>query len=136
MMGGNASMRMEERLMNRFFRFQMIVLLAGLAVSGVFAEEPAWNPAALKECDRACLIAIMDGYMNALYNHAPKTVPPLAIDVRMTENTGILDVGEGMLWRSKVEPTSFRVYIADPVSGQVAQQARLKIGDRMPWYIH
>ena len=91
---------------------------------------PEWSPGAVKDCDRACLIGIMDGYMNAIFQHDPKAVPPLALDVRMTENTGHMDVGEGMLWRSKVEPTSFKIYVADPVAGQVAEQARLKIGGR------
>ena len=104
------------------------LLLAGLIVSAAAAGEPEWNPAAIKECDRACLVTIMDGYMNALFKHDPKAVPPLAINVRMTENTGAMDVGEGVLWRNKVEPTSFKIDVADPVSGQVAQQARLKIG--------
>ena len=70
------------------------------------APAPAWNPSTFKDCDRACLIGIMDGYMNAIFAHDPKAVPPLSLDVRMTENTGHMDVGEGMLWRSKVEPTS------------------------------
>jgi hypothetical protein len=91
---------------------------------------PAWNAAAIKDCDRTCLIGIMDGYMNAIFAHDPKAVPPLALDVRMTENTGQMDVGEGMLWRSHVEPTSFKIYVADPVAGQVAEQARLKIEGR------
>ncbi|MBZ5501482.1 MAG: hypothetical protein LAN59_04460 [Acidobacteriia bacterium] len=69
----------------------------------------------------------MDGYMNAVFQHDPKAVPLLALDVRMTENTGQIDVGEGLLWRAKVEPTSFKIYVADPVEGQVAEQARLKI---------
>jgi hypothetical protein len=101
----------------------VFILGAGAAAAG----EPEWNPAALKECDRACLVGIMDSYMNAIYQHDLKVIPPLSIDVRMTENTGIMDVGEGVLWRSKVEPTGFRIYIADPISGQVALQARLKI---------
>ena len=88
---------------------------------------PAWNAAAVKECDRACLVGIMDCYMNAIFKHDPKAVPPLALDVRMTENTGQMDVGEGLLWRSRVEPTSFKIYVADPVAGQVVEQARLKI---------
>jgi hypothetical protein len=41
-----------------------------------------------------------------------------------------MDVGEGVLWRNKTEPTDFKIYVADPVSGQVALQARLKIGGR------
>src|SRR5215510_13813471 len=104
----------------------LICMFAGWLV----AQEPDWNPTRVKECDRACLVGIMDGYMNAIFKHDPKAVPPLARDVRMTENTAQIDVGEGVLWRSKVEPTSFKIYIADPVEGQVAQQARLKIQGR------
>jgi len=92
--------------------------------------EPEWNSSMVKPCDRACLIGFMDGYMDAIFKHDPKAVPPLAIDVRMTENTGHMDVGEGMLWRSHVEPTSFKIYVADPVEGQVAEQARLKVQGR------
>ncbi|MGC2330300.1 MAG: hypothetical protein WA581_02510 [Candidatus Acidiferrales bacterium] len=88
---------------------------------------PEWNPSMVKSCDRACLIAIMDGYMDAIFQHDPSAVPTLARDVRMTENTAEMNVGEGMLWRSKVEPTSFKIEVADPVFGQVAEQTRLKI---------
>lgn len=105
-----------------------VLVITAFFVNLAVAQEPEWNPAALKECDRACLIGIMDGYMNAIFKHDPKAVPPLTLDVRMTENTGVMDVGEGMLWRSKVEPTSFKIYVADSIAGQVAEQARLKIG--------
>jgi hypothetical protein len=114
--------------MMRLKVYLSVLLIAVFYANVVVAQEPEWNPAALKECDRACLIRIMDGYMDAIFKHDPKAVPPLGIDVRMTENTGVMDVGEGMLWRSKVEPTSFKIYVADPVAGQVAEQARLKIG--------
>ena len=106
------------------------LLAAGLLVNGAAAEEPEWNPAAIKECDRACLVGIMDGYMDAVFKQDLNAVPPLAKDVRMTENTGVMDVGEGVLWRTKTEPTGFNIYVADPVSGQVGLQARLKIGGR------
>jgi hypothetical protein len=117
-------------MMNRIFALSMVFLLAGMTMNGLFAGEPEWDPAALKACDRACLVGIMDGYMNALFKHDPGAVPSLAINVRMTENTGEMTVGEGVLWRNKVEPTSFKIYVADPVAGQVAQQARLKVGGR------
>ena len=106
------------------------LLLSCLAAGLACAAEPEWNAASIKECDRACLTDIMDGYMNAIFKHDPNAAPPLAIDVRMTENTGQMDVGEGMLWRSKVEPTGFKIYVADPVEGQVAEQARLRIQGR------
>jgi len=105
-------------------------VLLCLAATTVVAQEPPWNSAAAKECDRACLVGIMDGYLNALFKKDPKAVPSLSIDVRMTENTGQIDVGEGVLWRSKTEPTSFKIYVADPVSGEVALQGRLKVQGR------
>jgi len=112
-------------------RFRLMLgLLLCAAASTAAAQEPEWNAAAVKECDRACLIGIMDGYMNAIFKHDPKLVPPLAPDVRMTENTGQMDVGEGVLWRSKTEPTTFNIYVADPVQGQVALQTRLKVQGR------
>jgi len=97
------------------------------AAATVAAQEPAWDAAALKACDRACLVDGLDRYLSAIYAHDPKSVPPLAKDVRMTENTGQMDVGEGLLWRAKVEPTSFRIDVAGPVEGQVAFQGRLKV---------
>ena len=104
-------------------------LLAGGAVM-LAAQEPEWNAANLKECDRACLVGVVDRYMDAMFKRDPKAVPPLAKDVRMTENTGVMDVGEGVLWRFRTEPTSFKIYVADPIAGQVALQARLKVGGR------
>ncbi len=114
--------------MKKVIAIQIALLMSGFALNMAAAGEPEWNPGTLKECDRACLVAIMDGYMDAIFKHDPKAVPPLSINVRMTENTGAMDVGEGVFWRSKVEPTIFKIYVADPVSGQVALQARLKIG--------
>ena len=107
-----------------------VSVLCGMAAVGIFAAEPEWNPAAIKECDRACLVGFMNRCMDAIYKHDTKLVPPLALDVRMTENTGQMDVGEGMLWRSKVEPTTFNLIAADPVQGQVSLQARVKIQGR------
>jgi hypothetical protein len=113
----------------KFMRLAVSVLLCGMAVQ-VMAQEPEWNAATIKECDRACLIGIMDGYMNAVFKQDLKALPPLAADIRMTENTGQMDPGEGVLWRSKTEPTSFKFYAADPIQGQIAMGARLKIQGR------
>jgi hypothetical protein len=113
-------------------RFRIIGALFVCIVAAVTttAQEPEWNPAAIKECDRACLVGIMDGYMNAIFKRDLKAVPPLAKDVRMTENTAEIEIGEGVLWRSRTEPTPFKVYIADPIAGQVAIQTRLQVQGR------
>ena len=98
----------------------VLLLVAATHPVRTVAQEPPWNAGSIKPCDRACLVAVMDGYMNAIFTHNPKAVPPVSIDVRMTENTGQMEIGEGVLWRSKVEETPFKIYIADPISGQVA----------------
>src|ERR1700676_1588367 len=106
------------------------MLLLGVLALPIVAAEPEWNPAAIKECDRACLVDFMNRYMDAIYKHDPKLAPPRALDVRMTENTGQMDVGEGVFWRSKVEPTTFNLIAADPEQGQVGLQARARIQGR------
>jgi hypothetical protein len=45
-----------------------LILLSTLAP----AAEPEWSAAAIKECDRACLVSIMDGYMDALSSTTAK----------------------------------------------------------------
>jgi hypothetical protein len=111
-----------------------LISIGGLVLCAVAtmvaAQESPWNAAAIKECDRACLVDIIDGYMDAIYKRDPKAVPALAPDIRMTENTGQMTVGEGVLWRSKTEPTSFKIHVADPVAGEVALQTRLKVQGR------
>jgi hypothetical protein len=123
----------------KFLRMLLLGLIAivtpgaGIAAARPATQqtpEPEWTPDVAKPCDRACLVEFMDGYMNAVFAHDPKAVPALAIDARMTENTGAMDVGEGLLWRSHVEPTTFKIYVADPLTGQVAEQARLKVQGR------
>jgi hypothetical protein len=52
-------------------------VLIGLMVGLLSAQEPEWNPSRVKECDRACLVGIVEGYMNAIFKHDTKVVPAL-----------------------------------------------------------
>ena len=106
----------------------LAVLFVSSAVS-LPAQAPRWDPS-VKDCDRACLIGVLDRYLSAIFARDTKAVPTLAPDVRMTENTGTMRVGEGLLWRARTEPTSFKVYVADPSGGQVALQTRLRVQGR------
>jgi hypothetical protein len=103
----------------------VLLLLCVASAHALLAQEPAWNPANVKPCDRACLVAFMERYMNAIYKKDMKLLPPLAKDYRMTENTGVIEVGEGTFWRRTMAPTIFNLYAADPVQGQVGLQARV-----------
>jgi hypothetical protein len=81
---------------------------AGVAATLSMAQTP--------ECDRACLGALAEQYLDALVAHAPDSLP-WADQVRFSENDVGLMIGEG-LWG-----TATRVLpgytIAEPASGNV-----------------
>lgn len=80
-------------------------------------------------CDRACLTGVMDAYLAALVAHEPMRAP-LARNVRFTENTGVLDVGEGLWVGASESPAGFRLYVPDPATDQVALIGTMKEFDR------
>lgn len=90
-------------------------------------HKQAWDPARAVPCDRACLVGIVDDYIDAVVRKEPSGLP-LSEQTWFTENTAQLDIGEGILWRSAVEPTEFAIHVADPVFGQVAVQAVWNVG--------
>ena len=97
--------------------------------SNLYAQEREWDAAAYAHCDRACLIAHIDRYIDAILNK-DRSKLPLSLDTRYTENTALLDVGEGVLWRGAIEATSFKYHVADPLTGQVAIGAVFNIESR------
>jgi hypothetical protein len=70
-------------------------------------------------CDRTCLTGLVDQYLAALVRHDP-TGLPLATDVKFTENTATIPLGDGLWVGASEAPTTFRIYAADPVSHQAA----------------
>jgi hypothetical protein len=89
------------------------------ALTGAAANAQALGQARLWDtpgpCDRECLIAVADRYLAALVAHDPAAVP-LADDLRFTENTVLLDAGEGLWQTASAVPDSFAIYVPDPVS--------------------
>lgn len=83
------------------------------------ARDPDWEALVIKPCDRACLVGMIDVYTAAVLKKDPSNLP-LSMEVRYTENTAQLDVGEGFLWRGTVTETGFKYYVADSHTGQVA----------------
>jgi hypothetical protein len=80
-----------------------------------------WMPrsaAAQTSCDRACLTGLADAWFAAIVAHDPSKAP-IAPDVRFTEQTQVKPVGDG-LWKTASEgPTTFKIYVADPVVSQI-----------------
>jgi hypothetical protein len=70
-------------------------------------------------CDRACLTSLADQYLADLVKHDPNGLP-LANDVKFTENTATIQLGDGLWVGASEAPTTFKIYAADPVSHQIA----------------
>jgi hypothetical protein len=73
---------------------------------------------AAERCDRACLVALMDQYLAAVVKHNPAGVP-IASDVKLVENLKTTPIGKGLWETATGGPTEFRIYVADPVAGQI-----------------
>jgi hypothetical protein len=89
-------------------------LLAALSVGFVVSA----GAAAPDPCNRSCLKDLAHSYVEALVALDPSKVP-LAADVKFVENVTPMKPGEG-LWKTASEaPTTFAIYVPDPVSEQV-----------------
>jgi hypothetical protein len=105
--------------MRQFSKSLTILLLATTWSSLVSAAK----------CDRACLDKTVDDYIAAMVAHDPSKVA-FASDVKFVENTVPMKPGEG-LWKTVTEgPTTFKIYVPDPVAGQVGFIGMLKEGDK------
>ena len=97
----------------RFFTLLALALLfAGLALP---CSAAAGSPA--QQCDRACLEGFVNQYLAALAARDPSKLP-FASDVKFTENTAKLKVGEGT-WGTFNGQGAFKLYFAEPDAGQV-----------------
>lgn len=81
--------------------------ILGQATFGVVvAAALAAVPAEAAECDRTCLSGLVTKYLDALVAHDPARLP-LAPNVRFTEDSRELELGEGV-WRTVTAQGDFR----------------------------
>ncbi len=71
-----------------------------------------------KKLDRPALVSLMEQYLEALANHDPAAVP-LAENVKLVENTKVTPIGKGLWETATGGPTEFKIFVADPVEGQI-----------------
>src|SRR5690349_19742579 len=69
-------------------------------------------------CDRACMTGMVDRYLAAVVKHDPAGLP-LNRDVKFTENTARIKVGDGLWVAASELPTGPRIYAVDVGAGQV-----------------
>lgn len=68
--------------------------------------------------DRPTLVALMEQYLAALAKHDPSGIP-LASDVKLVENTKPTPIGKGLWETATGGPTDFKIFVADPIAGQI-----------------
>jgi hypothetical protein len=93
--------------------FVLALMLDQTAAAQARGQARLWDEPG--PCDRGCLLDIADTYLAALVAHDPQAAP-LADSVRFTENTVLLDVGEGLWQSASALPDRFAIYVPDPVS--------------------
>jgi len=103
----------------------MKVLSFCLSIALFVAMNGAAFAAAAPACDRDCLTHIADRYLAAMVKHDP-TGLPLAANYKYTENTATIRLGDGLWVGASEAPTTFKIYAADPESGQVGFMGVMK----------
>ena len=98
-----------------------------LAALAVLLAAQGWAQSA---CDRACLERFVDQYLDALIAHNPKALP-MAARVKNTEDGVRLDPGDGF-WRTAMAKGSYRFFVADTETGQVAFMGTMREDPNLP----
>src|ERR1700733_8989020 len=99
----------------KFLRCVILSAVFAAIASACAARAGAAPPAA--SCDRACLEGVVNNYLAALAARDPSKVPFVA-DVKFTENTAKLKIGEGF-WQTANGIGTFKLYFAEPETGEV-----------------
>jgi hypothetical protein len=99
-----------------------------LAVCGVLAI-PRQSQAAAKKCDRVCLINTVDTYLAAVVAHDPSKVK-FSPEVKFVENTVPMKPGQGLWKTASALPTTFKIYVPDPVSEEVGFMSVMQENDK------
>ncbi len=90
------------------------------------AAKPAPKPVS---CSRACLVGLMQKWIEALPTHSARGLP-LASNVRFTEQAAAIPIGDGLFVSATEAPTTFKIYLADPTSGQAGFFGVIKEWDK------
>ncbi len=96
----------------------LVAVLTWAALNGVMPAAHAEAAPEPQPCNRACLDHLVDTYLAALVAHDPSRVP-IAPEARFVENTVPMQPGEGLWKTASQAPTTFKIYVPDPVAEQV-----------------
>jgi hypothetical protein len=92
------------------------------AGSGAGAAAPATD-----ECDRVCLLAIMQQYLDALIAHDPSTLK-VSASLKVTDNGVVTKLGDGLFETGTMVLEDHRLDFADPTNGNVTTHVVINEG--------
>ncbi len=102
-----------------------LILIAAMVSTAPTVAGQANIGGAPGSCDKACLIGLADAYFAALVAHDPSKAA-MAQGAKFTENAQVVNVGDG-LWKTATEaPANYKVYVPDPIAGQLGAIVLLK----------
>jgi hypothetical protein len=106
-------------------------LLVMMLVATVVALCPAPGRAqTLINCKtRSCYDRLVDDYLAALVAHDPSRIA-FAANARFVENIKATKIGDGLWKTASAVPTTFKIYVPDPVSGQVGFMGVMQEGGK------
>ena len=113
---------MSKTLVRRWLAGLALIVLAGSAAG----QARLWDKPG--PCDRDCLKAIVDKYVDAMVKHDPKAAP-FAANVKFTENAEALPIGQGLWANATGASKTYRIYVPDPVSHQIGFMGVIQTGD-------
>jgi hypothetical protein len=102
----------------------VIIGITAAAAASATGENPRWQRTPANACDYACLTGFIDHYLSALVAHDSSRLP-VAPDVKLTENTIPLKLGDA-LWGTISGLGTYKVYFADPEAGQVGFEGTIR----------
>ncbi len=93
-------------------------LLVMMLIAAIVAVRPAPAQGPINCETRSCYERLVDDYLAALVAHDPGRIT-FAPDARFVENIKATKIGDGLWKTASAVPSSFGIYVPDPVSGQV-----------------
>jgi hypothetical protein len=108
-------------------KYLLVMMLAAAVVAICPAPAQAQTPINCKT--RSCYDRLVDDYLSALVAHDPGRIA-FAADARLVENLKATRIGDGLWKTASGAPSTFRIYVPDPVSGQVGFMGVMQEGGK------
>src|ERR1700691_2290855 len=116
-----------KHLRSMILGMMAIVIAVTITIQPGRAASAKPRAAAATPCDRECLTGVRGAYLEALAARDPSKIS-FASNVKLTENTARLKVGEGF-WATANGVGTFKLYFAEPEAGEVGFIGTMKEWD-------